>query len=172
MRASAGVGLSCRANAQRRQTEPAVEWRLMDFNGLDFTDRHDVRRTPRPPMSRAKITLAQRVTQVPVFRDADQVDQRQQAEWPQGEGLLINAVEKRGGERANRRAFDHGSPDRKPRNAPPFDPFNMTGVEIWKEGCEERVNLIPARYWQQNITARIVVLVFPMAARCVGAQCR
>src|SRR5262249_51124412 len=139
MRASAGVGLSCRVNAQRRQTEPAVEWRLMDFNGLDFTDRHNVRRTPRPPAPRAKITLAQRVTQVPVFCAADRVDQGQQAEGPRGEGLLINAVEKRGGERANRRAFDHASPDRKPRNAPPLDPFNTTGVEIWKEGRKQRV---------------------------------
>src|SRR5215470_11783550 len=76
MRTSAGVGLSCRVNAQRRQTEPAVEWRLMDFNGLDFIDRHDVRRAPYPTASRAKIALAQRVAQVPVIREADQVDQR------------------------------------------------------------------------------------------------
>src|SRR5215510_12759509 len=77
MRAPAGVGLSRRVNAQRRQAEPAVEWRLMDFNGLDFIDRHDVRRAPYPPASRAKIALAQRVAQVPVIHEADQVDQRQ-----------------------------------------------------------------------------------------------
>src|SRR5215470_6572037 len=84
-RASAGVSLTRRVNAQCRQTEPAVERRLMDFNGLDFVDRHDVCRAPRPPVSRAKITIAQRVTQVPVIRGADEVDQRQQGKWPQGE---------------------------------------------------------------------------------------
>src|SRR5262245_22877229 len=84
LRSSAGVSLPRRVDAQCGQTESAIEGRLMDFDGLDLVDRHDARRTPRPSASRAKITIAQRIAQVPIIRGADEIDERQQRKGPQG----------------------------------------------------------------------------------------
>src|SRR5262245_43234182 len=144
----------------------------MDLDRLDFVDRNDVSRTPRPSAPRAKITPAQRISQVPVIRDADEIDERQQRERPQGRSPPVRAEENRGGQRANDRAFDRAPPDRETRDAPPLyrpAPFRRAGVEIRKKDPEQRVNGAAARYRQQNVSARIVVLVVALAARRVGA---
>src|SRR5215813_2253995 len=150
----------------------------MNLDRLDFVDRHDVSRAPRPSASRAKITPAQRISQVPVIRDADEIGERQQREWPQGRNPPVGAEENRGGQRANDRAFDRAPPDRETRDAPPLNPSGpfrpscWTGVEIREKDPEQRVNGTAARYRQKNVSARIVILSVAVIARRVGAQSR
>src|SRR5215475_7227949 len=126
----------------------------MDLDRLDFVDRHDVSRTPRPSAPRAKITLAQPISQVPVIRDADEIDERQQRERPQGRNPPAGAEENRGCRRANDRAFDRVTPDCETRDAPPlnlsglFRPSCWTGVEIRKKDREQRVDGAVVRYQQ------------------------
>src|SRR5215475_870864 len=136
----------------------------MDLDRLDFVDRNDVSRTPCPSAPRAKVTPAQRISQVPVIRDADEIDERQQRERPQGRNPPAGAEENRGCQRANDRAFDCATPDRETRDAPPLNPSGpfcpscWTGVEIRKKDREQRVDGAAAGYRQQNVSARIVIL--------------
>src|SRR5262245_46389961 len=150
----------------------------MNLDRLDFVDRNDVSRAPRPSAPRAKITPAQHISQVPVIRDADEIDERRQRERPQGRNPPAGAEENRGCQRANDRAFDRAPPDRETRDAPPlspsgpFRPSCRAGVEIRKKDREQRVNGAAARYRQQNVSARIVIMFVAVVARRVGAQSR
>src|SRR5215510_6290460 len=153
MRSPAGVSLSRRVDAQCRQTEPAIERRLANLDGLDFVNGHDVCGATRPSAPRAEKTVGQRVAQVPVIGEADEIDERNQRERPQGGESPLNGEEKSRRHRANGRPFDYAPSDRKPRDAPPFGPFSLTGVEIREEDREHRVNGAAARYRQENVTA-------------------
>src|SRR5262249_1637804 len=147
----------------------------MNLYRLDFVDRDDVSRAPRPSAPRAKITPAQHISQVPVIRDADEIDERRQRERPQGRNPPVGAEENRACHRANARAFDRAPPDRETRDAPPLNPsasFSRAGVEIRKKDREQWVDGAAARYRQQNISARIVILFVAVVARRVGAQSR
>src|SRR5215510_11165581 len=147
----------------------------MNLDRLDFVDRNDVSRAPRPSAPGAKITPAQFISQVPVIRDADEIGERRQRERPQGRNPPVGAEENRGRQRANDRAFNRAQPDRETRrhstppapSAPPIGPASKSGKKIVSRGATAPRRVIGNRTsrpesssslsrWSPDVSARKV----------------